>query len=135
MFKYFLLHKYTLVVLVAAVAFVMYSSGYPTTALVAAPLAVSFIIAKETYKTNTLSVAYESGVFIGIASFFWIWSLIAFPLLLIFLYVPMKVTSFRMFWASCLGLVTPLWCYSPYWVFNNTEYLTTLMLRVKESLI
>lgn len=135
MLKYFLLHKYTLITLVAVVAFVMYRFGYPTTALVAAPLAVSFIIAKETYKTNTLSVAYESGVFIGIASFFWIWSLIAFPVYVILMYGPLKVTHFRMFWALCLGIVTPLWCYSPYWIFNNTDYLTDLMLRLQERFL
>ena len=135
MLKYFLLHRYTLISLVVAVSVAIYMAGYHTVAFVAGPLAVSGILARETYKTNTLSVAYESGVFIGIASFFWIWSLIAFPVYVILMYGPLKVTHFRMFWALCLGLVTPLWCYSPYWIFNNTDYLTDLMLRLQERFL
>jgi hypothetical protein len=135
MLKYFLLHKYTLITLVAVVTMAIYMAGYHTTALVAGSLTLSFVLARETFKANVLSVAYESGVFIGIASFFWIWSLIAFPVYVILMYGPLKVTHFRMFWALCLGLVTPLWCYSPYWIFNNTDYLTDLMLRLQERFL
>ena len=135
MLKYFLLHKYTLITLVAVVTMAIYMAGYHTTALVAGSLTLSFILARETYKANVLSIAYESGVCMGIAAFAWLWSLIAFPVYVILMYGPLKVTHFRMFWALCLGLVTPLWCDSPYWIFNNTDYLTDLMLRLQERFL
>lgn len=135
MLKYFLLHKYTLFALVVAVSAVIYMAGFHRTALVAGPLAASLVLARGTYKANVLSVAYESGACIGIAAFTWLWSLVAFPVYVLLMFGPLKVTHFRMFWALCLGLVTPVWCYSPYWIYNNTAYLTDLMLRLQERFL
>lgn len=135
MLKYYLLHRYTLITLVAIVSVAIYMADFRKMALVVGPLALSCILARETYKADKLSIAYESGACIGIASFTWIWSLIAIPLYVFMMYGPLKVSKLRMFWALCLGLVTPLWCYSPYWIYNNTAYLTDVMLRLKESFL
>ena len=135
MLKYYLLHKYTLITIVVAVSIAIYMAGFRNTALVAGPLAASLVLARGTYKANVLSVAYESGACIGIAAFTWLWSLVAFSVYVLLMFGPLKVTHFRMFWALCLGLVTPVWCYSPYWIYNNTAYLTDLMLRLQERFL
>ena len=134
MLKYFILHKYTLITLVVVASIAIYMAGFHNVALVAGPLLLSCVIVRDTYKANKLSAAYESGVCIGIAAFTWLWSLVAFPLYVLMMFGPLKVTHFRMFWAMCLGLVTPVWCYSPYWIYNNTAYLTDVMLRLQERL-
>jgi len=135
MLKHFFLHTYTQVVLIAALTTVVYGAGYTRTAIVMGLVMLCFTIAKGMYRNESMTRAYEVGLCIGIASLVWHWSLIAFLFYLVFLYGPMRVSSLRIVWTSCLGLLTPLWCYAPYWIYNNMDNVTTIVLNAKDTLI
>ena len=132
MLKRLLLYTHTQIILIAILSIAVGMIGYPKTAIVMGLMALCFIIAKGMYRSENCTKAYEAGLCIGIASLVWSWSLIAFLVYLVFLYGPMRVFSMRIFWTSCLGLLTPFWCYAPYWIYSNMDYLTTIILHTKE---
>ena len=96
---------------------------------------VCFFIARDAFRSEKADRAFEAGLCIGMASMLWIWALVAFLLFLIYLYGPMKVFSRRMFWASWIGLLTPFWCYLPFWIFSNISYLTTMITEIGETML
>lgn len=64
-----------------------------------------------------LKKAYCCGFPIGCATIAGWWALFALPVLIWYLYSPMKINNGRIFYSATLGALTPLWIMLPYWLF------------------
>lgn len=83
---------------------------------------------------NKKTREFEWGACVGIATILWKWALIAFPLYLLFRFYKTRFLTLRMLWVSLLGLLTPLWCYAPFWLMANEQYVASLMAGINETL-
>lgn len=64
-----------------------------------------------------LKKSYCCGFPIGVATIACGWAFFALPLLIWYLYSPMKINNGRVFYSAAIGAVTPLWLMLPYWLF------------------
>ena len=65
-----------------------------------------------------LKKAYCCGLPIGCATIASWWALFALPVLIWYLYFPMKINNRKVFYSATLGAFTPLWIMLPYWSFQ-----------------
>ena len=78
---------------------------------------LSYFMARTMYKDNrSVRKAYVSGMPLGIATVLWGWSCITLPVLIWYLYSPMKINNTKIFYAATLGMLTPLWVMLPIWM-------------------
>ena len=81
-------------------------------------LIVCYAMARTMYKDfRGLRKAFTCGFAVGCAAVASLWSLIALPLLIYYLYGPMKINEGKVFYSATLGALTPLWMMLPYWLF------------------
>ena len=64
-----------------------------------------------------LKKAYCCGFPIGCAAIASGWAFLALPILIWYLYSPMKIYNNKIFYSATLGALTPLWIMLPYWLF------------------
>jgi hypothetical protein len=64
-----------------------------------------------------LRKAFICGFAVGCAAIASLWSLAALPLLIWYLYSPMKISEGKVFYSATLGVLAPLWLMLPYWLF------------------
>lgn len=84
--------------------------------------ALGFVAMNAVYKSqNALSATFVSGVCLGLAAMGHYYALAVFPLLLIYLYGPMKANSLKHLWSFIFGILTPLWLYLPFYLYFNQE--------------
>ena len=81
-------------------------------------LIVCYLIARTMYKDfRGLRKAFTCGFAVGCASIASLWALAALPLLIWYLYSPMKINNEKVFYSATLGALAPLWLMLPYWLF------------------
>ena len=77
-----------------------------------------YSMARTMYRDHWgLKKSYCCGFPIGVATIACGWAFFALPLLIWYLYSPMKINNSRVFYSAAIGAVTPLWLMLPYWLF------------------
>ncbi len=77
-----------------------------------------YSMARTMYRDHWgLKKSYCCGFPIGVATIACGWAFFALPLLIWYLYSPMKINNGRVFYSAAIGAVTPLWLMLPYWLF------------------
>ena len=81
-------------------------------------LVLCYLMARTMYKDyRGLKKAFACGFAVGLAAIASLWSLVALPLLIMYLYGPMKINEGKVFYSATLGALAPLWLMLPYWLF------------------
>mgnify|MGYP007069838066 CR=1 FL=1 len=124
-------NRWTISVLLVIIGAVLYACGLGREAAIGVPVAISFVIMSGIYHNKkSLSLAYLSGVMLGIASIVWIYSLVAFVPLVAFLYGPMKGGSLKLLWSFIFGIISPAWICLPIWLYFNQEIVADAIRRM-----
>ena len=86
--------------------------------IIAVCMFVCYAMARTMYKDHRgLRKAFGCGFAVGCAAIASLWSLVALPLLIWYLYSPMKINNSKVFYSATLGAMAPLWLMLPYWIF------------------
>ncbi len=81
-------------------------------------LLLCYAMARTMYNDHHgLRKAFACGFTVGCAALASLWSLCVLPLLIWYLYSPMKINNGRVFYSATLGTLAPLWIMLPYWLF------------------
>lgn len=108
--------------LIIAIGVVLYAIGFKEAAVAGVFAALGFVAMNAVYKSkDALSATFVSGACLGLAIMGHYYALVAFPLLLIYLYGPMKANSLKPLWSFIFGILTPMWLYLPFYLYFNQE--------------
>ena len=114
------LNRWTLSLIVVIIGAVLYACGLELVAGVGVAITISIIImGAYSQGENSLTVSYLSGVALGVAGMIWIYGLLAFVLLVMYMYMILKANSIKMLWSFILGIATPFWIALPFYLYYN----------------
>lgn len=114
-----ILKQYIVALATILIAGILWLCSLEVAAGVVALLGIGTNAARLCYKNNeALNKATFAGLCIGGATLMWIYSAIALPVILCYMYGPLKLFSTKMAVALLIGFFSPLWCYLPYLLYQ-----------------
>ena len=97
-------------------------------AQIGVPVVISFIILSGASRSeDAKTMSYLSGVMIGIAGLFNVYSLAAAVILIIYMYTGVKAKSLKVLWSFLFGMLTPGWLLLPVFLYYNQQMLVSLL--------
>ena len=97
-------------------------------AQIGVPIVISFIILRGASRSeDAKTMSYLSGMMIGIAGLFNVYSLAAAVILIIYMYTGGKAKSLKVLWSFLFGMLTPGWLLLPVFLYYNQQMLVSLI--------
>ena len=122
------INRWTLSLICVVIGVVLYLIGLPMIAQIGVPIVISFIILSGASRSEAAkTMSYLSGVMIGIAGLFNVYSLAAAVILIIYMYTGVKTKSLKVLWSFLFGMLTPGWLLLPVFLYYNQQMLVSLI--------
>lgn len=122
------INRWTLSLICVVIGVVLSLIGLPMVAQIGVPIVISFIILSGASRSeDTKTMSYLSGMMIGIAGLFNVYSLAAAVILIIYMYTGGKAKSLKVLWSFLFGMLTPGWLLLPVFLYYNQQMLVSLI--------
>ena len=122
------INRWTLSLISVVIGVVLSLIGLPMVAQIGVPIVISFIILSGASRSeDTKTMSYLSGMMIGIAGLFNVYSLAAAVILIIYMYTGGKAKSLKVLWSFLFGMLTPGWLLLPVFLYYNQQMLVSLI--------
>ena len=122
------INRWTLSLICVVIGVVLSLIGLPMVAQIGVPIVISFIILSGASRSeDAKTMSYLSGMMIGIAGLFNVYSLAAAVILIIYMYTGGKAKSLKVFWSLLFGMLTPGWLLLPVFLYYNQQMLVSLI--------
>ena len=122
------INRWTLSLICVVIGVVLSLIGLPMVAQIGVPIVISFIIQSGASRSeDAKTMSYLSGMMIGIAGLFNVYSLAAAVILIIYMYTGGKAKSLKVLWSFLFGMLTPGWLLLPVFLYYNQQMLVSLI--------